>query len=173
MAAPQGVIGKPRSRIDGRAKVTGEALYPSDISIANLAHAALVVSAISRGRVSGFRLDRARALPGVLDVLTHETMKGSFRSPPNPGGASGSPTTTLESDRIWHDGQIIAVVVAETYEVAREAADRVEVQYESEPPAASFDSHGAVEQAVAAVEKHHTDPHTGDAEAAYDLAPVK
>src|SRR5215469_4095049 len=96
-------IGKPRTRVDGPAKVTGKALYPSDIPLANLAYAWLVVSAIAKGRVSGFGLDEANAVPGVLDILTHENMKGSFRTQPNPGGVSGSATTTLESDRIWHD----------------------------------------------------------------------
>jgi len=166
-------IGKPRTRVDGPAKVTGKALYPSDIPLANLAYAWLVVSAIAKGRVSGFGLDEANAVPGVLDILTHENMKGSFRTQPNPGGVSGSATTTLESDRIWHDGQIIAVVIAETAEAAREAANEVHVEYKSESPAASFDSHGTHEHAVATVEEHHSDPHNGDAEIAYTAAPVK
>lgn len=166
-------IGKPRTRVDGPAKVTGQALYPSDIPISNLAHAWLVVSSISKGRIRSFHLQDALAVPGVLDVLTHENTKGSFRTQPNPGGASGRATTTLESEQVWHDGQIIAVVVAGTRAAAREAAGRVRVEYDSEPPAASFDSNGATEQAVAAVEKDHVDPHTGAADQAYAAAPVK
>ena len=54
-------------------------------------------------------------------------------------GGSGGTTTTLESDQIWHDGQIIGVVVADTYEAAREAAFRVRVHYARETPAATFD----------------------------------
>ncbi|HEX5278494.1 MAG TPA: xanthine dehydrogenase family protein molybdopterin-binding subunit [Micropepsaceae bacterium] len=166
-------IGKPRPRVDGPAKVMGHALYPSDVSLANVAHAWLVVSAIAKGHVTGFQLDEVWAVPGVLDILTHENMKGTFRTQPNPGGASGSPTTTLESDRIWHDGQIIAVVVAETAEAAREAAAKVQVEYQAESPAASFDSAGTHEHALAAVEEHHSDPHSGNAEAAYATAAVK
>ena len=166
-------IGKPRTRVDGPAKVTGQALYPSDVPLANLAHAWLVVSAIAKGRIAGFELDEAWAVPGVLDVLTYENMAGSFRTQPNPGGASGSATTTLESDRIWHDGQIIAVVVAETAEAAREAAAKVHVEYHAESPAASFDSPGTHEQAVAASEDDDSDPRSGNAEAAYATAAVK
>lgn len=173
MADAIAAIGRARSRVDGPAKVTGQALYPSDVLHANLAHAWLVVSAIARGRVRGFRLEEARAVPGLLEIFTHENLKGSFRTPPNPGGASGNATTTLESDRIWHDGQIIAVVVAETLEAAREAAAKVQVDYEFESPAASFDSPGAVEQSLAAIDEDHNDSHSGNAEAAYPAAAVK
>src|SRR5438105_5633468 len=114
MSEAMAAIGKPRPRIDGRAKVTGAALYPSDIPLANLAYAQLVVSAIAKGRIRSFDLNEADAVAGVLDILTHENLKGEFKTPPNPGGVSGSATTTLESGRIWHDGQIIAVVVAES-----------------------------------------------------------
>src|SRR5436309_556626 len=103
--APAG-IGTPRTRVDGRAKVKGEALYPSDVPLSNPAYAWLVVSAIAKGRIRAFDLNPARALSGVLDILTYESTKGSFKTQPNPGGASGGATTTLESDRIWHDGQI-------------------------------------------------------------------
>jgi len=170
--APAG-IGTPRTRVDGRAKVKGEALYPSDVPLSNPVYAWLVVSAIAKGRIRAFDLNPARALSGVLDILTYENTKGSFKTQPNPGGASGGATTTLESDRIWHDGQIIAVVVADTLEVARHAAARIHVEYEFETPAAGFDSPGAVEQAVSAVEEDHSDPHTGNAERAYTRANVR
>jgi xanthine dehydrogenase YagR molybdenum-binding subunit len=166
-------MGKPRTRVDGRAKVTGLALYPSDVPVSNLAYAWLVVSAIAKGRIQTLHLDEARNVAGVLDILTHENTKGSFRSPPNPGGVSGNSTTTLESERIWHDGQIIAVVVAETPEGAREAAAKLRVDYVSETPAASFDCPGAVERPVSAFEEDHDDPHVGDAEGAYSRASVK
>ena len=165
--------GKPRSRVDGRAKVTGEAQYPSDFALSNPAFAWLVVSAIAKGRIRTFHLDEALAVRGVLDILTHENMKGAFRTPPNPGGASGAATTTLESDWIWHDGQIIAIVVTDTFEAAREAAALVQVDYDAETPVAGFDSPGAVEQSLAAVSKDHDDPRTGDADAAYGAATVK
>jgi xanthine dehydrogenase YagR molybdenum-binding subunit len=105
-----GLFGKPTPRIDGVAKVTGEARYASDEPVANPAFAWLVTSAIARGRVGAFRLDKARAVRGVVDILTHDNV-GSLAKPPTQ--MDGAPTTTtLESDRIWHDGQIIAIVVA-------------------------------------------------------------
>ena len=74
----------------------------------------------------------------MLDILTHENVGGQTKLRITLVG--GPTTTTLESDRIWHDGQIIAVVVADTYEAAREAAHKVEVSYVEEPPGATFNS---------------------------------
>lgn len=172
LSGPSG-IGAPVSRIDGPAKVTGAAVYPSDEAVQNPAYAFLVTSAIARGRILGFNLEEARAVPGVLDILTHETVGSEAKTPPPPGGKGGATTTTLESDRIWHGGQIIAVVVAETFEAAREAAQKVEARVEAEPPAASFGSKGAEELVLASVDKEHHDPRIGDAEAAFAASEVK
>src|SRR5215472_2830761 len=99
-AIPSGSIGKMRSRIEGRLKVTGSALYPSDTAVANPAYAFLVTSAVAKGHVRAFHLNAARGVRGVLDILTYENMKGAFKTQPNPGGVSGGATTTLESARI-------------------------------------------------------------------------
>src|SRR5438067_1273538 len=108
------LIGKPAIRIDGRAKVTGRAAFASDEPVANPAYAVLVTSAIARGRVAGFDLADARTVPGVLDILTHENVGAEADTPQQASG--GGTTTTMEDDRIWHDGQIIAVVIAGGYE---------------------------------------------------------
>lgn len=165
----QAAIGQPALRIDGRAKVTGRARYASDEVVANPAWAFLVTSAIARGRLRGFRLDEARAVPGVLDILTHENV-GEEAEKPKPM-AGGDTTTTLESDRIWHDGQIIAVVVAESFEAAREAAHRVRPDYEEEAPSASFGSPGAEEEVRKAGE--HKDYKIGHADSAFKAAEYK
>jgi len=164
-------IGTPTLRIDGRAKVTGSARYPSDVAVPNAAHAFLVTSTIARGRVAGFDLAEARRVPGVLDILTHEDVAGQVQPPSAPGG-KGKATTTLESDIVWHAGQIIAVVIADSYEAAREAAHKVVVRYEPQPPAASFDSPGVTLESAAAANKQ-SDPQVGDAAAAFAAADVK
>jgi xanthine dehydrogenase YagR molybdenum-binding subunit len=165
-----GLIGKPAVRVDGVAKVTGEARYASDEPLANPAFAYLVTSSIARGRVRGMKLDAARAVPGVLDILTHDNVGGEVKSPPGPD--QKPTTTTLESDRVWHAGQIIAVVVADTYEAAREAANRVVVDYAAEAPSATFDSPGA-QMEPRKTDEQHKDPTVGDAKAAFAAAPVK
>lgn len=175
----QSVLGQPTPRIDGRAKVTGQARYAFDEPVANPAHAFLVTSAIARGHITGFHLDEARAVPGVLDILTYQNAGGEADELPPPGGQGGKNTGSLQSDRVWHAGQIIGVVVAETPEAAREAADKVRVDYAEEPPAASFGSPGAETVELAGAEaggggpqEGHDDPKVGDAEAAMASAPV-
>jgi xanthine dehydrogenase YagR molybdenum-binding subunit len=165
------LFGKPTPRIDGVAKVTGAARYASDEPVANPAFACLVTSTIARGRIGAINLDAARAVPGVLDILTYDNV-GVQASPP-PQMDNGPSTTTLESDRIWHDGQIIAVVVAETFEAAREAAHKVQVDYVAETPSATFDSPGVMVEPVKANGQPKKGPTIGDAASALAGAPVK
>ena len=168
----QSVFGQPAPRIDGRAKVTGEARYAFDEPVANPAHAFLVTSAIAKGHVTGFHLEAAKAVPGVLDILTFQNVGDQAGPLQPPGGKGGKNTESLQSDRVWHAGQIVAVVVAETPEAAREAADLVRVDYAEERPSAGFDSPGAKALVLAEVDKEHEDPKVGDAEAAMASAPV-
>ncbi len=169
--SPAGVIGRDTARLEGRAKVTGEARYASDEPVADPAHAFLVTSTVARGRILALHLGEARAVPGVLDILTHENVGGQSKPlPPTKGG--GGSTTTLESDRVWHGGQIIAVVLAESYEIAREAAYRVRVDYAAETPAAGFDDPGTEIQGVAEATGQE-DPRVGDAHAAFAGAAVR
>ncbi|HTK35075.1 MAG TPA: xanthine dehydrogenase family protein molybdopterin-binding subunit [Caulobacteraceae bacterium] len=166
-----GLYGKPSARIDGAAKVTGQARFASDEPVANPAYAYLVTSAIARGRIVRMDLSEARATPGVLDILTHENVGGQARPPVGPD--QNPTTTTLESDRIWHGGQIIGVVVADTYEAAREAARRVVVDYAAETPSATFDSPGVQSEPRQAADPEAKDPSKGDAAAAFAAAPVQ
>jgi xanthine dehydrogenase YagR molybdenum-binding subunit len=169
MQTKEKLFGRPVSRIDGVAKVTGAARYASDERVANPAFAYFVISRIARGRVGAFKLERAKAIAGVLDILTHENVGDQTRPAVGPDG--GPSTTTLENDRIWHAGQIIAIVLADSYEAAREAAHKVEVVYIAEPASASFDSPGTE------TEPHKPqkgpDPQKGDAAAAFAAAAVK
>src|SRR5262249_62303522 len=112
----------------------------------------------------------ARRGAGVRDSCTHEDVAGEGQPPSAPGG-KGQATTTLESDIVWHAGQIIAVVIADSYEAAREAAHKVVVRYEPQPPAASFDSPGVTLESAAAANKQ-SDPQVGDAAAAFAAADV-
>ena len=164
--------GQPHRRIDGVAKVTGAARYATDEAPANPAYAYLVVSSIARGRITGFKLDAARAVSGYIDILTHENVAGEYQPPPPFGGKDGQ-TGTLDSDQVWHDGQIIAVVLAETFEGAREAANKVVVSYAAETPSATFDSPGTTTEPHKAMMGGEGDPKKGDAAGAFQAAPVK
>src|SRR5680860_777391 len=166
-------MGQPVPRIDGRLKVTGEALYSSDMAPANPAYAYLVTSSIAKGRIARMNLSEARAVPGVLDILTHENashIKGSgFFSE---GGTAATTIVPLSSPKVWHDGQIVAMVLAESYEAAREASYKVDVTYDEEQPTASFGSTGTRTVAAAEVSDTHEDPAAGDVEAALNESEV-
>ncbi len=163
------MLGKATSRIDGIAKVTGSAKFASDESVANPAYAYLVTSAVARGSIRSFKLEEARAVRGVLDILTYENVGGLAKVAPGPDGKPS--TTSLESAKIWHAGQIIAIVVAETYEGAREAAHKVEVLYLAEAPSATFGSPGV--QTEPHKPEKGPDPKKGDADSAFAGAPVR
>jgi xanthine dehydrogenase YagR molybdenum-binding subunit len=165
-----GAFPKPHVRIDGVAKVTGQARYGSDEPVGNAAYAWLVTSAIAKGRIKSIDLKAAKAVPGVLDILTHENVGQAVKSPSGPD--QKPTTTTLESDRVWHDGQIIAVVVADGLEAAREAANKVAVAYVAEKPSASFDSPGATAE-QRKEDEQHKDAKVGDFQAGYQAAPVR
>ena len=128
------VIGPPVARIDGSAKVTGEARYASDFDGGrNPAYACLVTSTIARGRIAELDDTDARAVAGVLDILTHHNVGDLIE----PGKTFDSRRLYRHQHRrrsrrteIWHDGQIVALVVAETFEAAREAAHRLKITYD-------------------------------------------
>ncbi len=125
----QGVIGTPMDRPDGPLKVSGTADYAADHTPENVAHGVLVRATIARGRITGMDRDAALAIHGVLDVITDPRM---IRNPAQ-GMAGAAPVQT--GDAVHYHGQPIAVVVAETFEAARDAAQRLSIKYETEEAA--------------------------------------
>jgi xanthine dehydrogenase YagR molybdenum-binding subunit len=164
-------IGTPAARIDGRLKVTGEARYASDTPLVNTF---LATSAVARGRIAEIDESESRTVPGVLEILTHRNIGDAVQSTKlfSDGGYVGSTIMPLGSDQVWHSGQIIGVVLAETFEAAREGAHRLKVGYAPEQPSAGFDSAGTTTVAANDVSSKHEDPAVGDAAAALASAPV-
>ncbi|KAA3449639.1 xanthine dehydrogenase [Mesorhizobium sp. SARCC-RB16n] len=164
--------GEPVVRIDGRLKVTGQASYPADIATANVAYGVLATSSIARGKVSKVHTEEARAVPGVLDIVTYGDMDET--DTPKFGNTGASSIGPLHDKTIFHEGQIIALVVAETFEAAEEASMLIRADYEDEPPSASFDSKGVkVEPAAGKSPMLQEDVKAGDFDAAYASAAVK
>lgn len=167
------VLGRDHVRIEGAAKVTGAALYSSDGSPAEeagkLAHAALITSAVAKGRIIGFDQSAAEAVPGLLGIFTHRDFAGSVAPVAHlmAGGYANSSHRPLESDAVAYAGQIVALVVAETVETAAAAAASMRVTYEEEPASAGFDAPGAETVRLADLKPHHEDIRTGDAAAAF------
>ncbi len=127
-------IGKPLDRVDGRLKVTGQALYAAEHPVPNVTHAVLIMSTIARGRVTGMNTKAAEQSPGVLAVMTP---MNAPRLPAESSGGNKAPTSrkvqVLQDDRVYYSNQPIGLVVAETLEQATHGAELVEVSYAAEP----------------------------------------
>lgn len=165
---PKANMGEPAPRLEARLKVTGQARYSSDMPVNNPAFAFLVTSAIAKGTISNIDLNEAKAVPGVLDIFTHENTSDLKQLKYGAGGGGACSSIQDLGPKIQYDGQIVAMVVANTFETAREAAHRMKISYNSEQPSASFDANGVTE---AAVKKEV--PKAGDATKAFDNAEVK
>ncbi|MGW3019002.1 xanthine dehydrogenase family protein molybdopterin-binding subunit [Streptomyces longwoodensis] len=138
-SAADRVTGTAHTRVEGRDKVTGAARYAAEIPFAELAHGWLVLSTVARGRVRALDTDTVLAMPGVLTVLTHHNAPrvdtdfvGMLGVPPDPG------TALFQHDRVPHRGWPVALVVADTPEQAREAAETLVVHYDEEPHDVAF-----------------------------------
>jgi len=126
-------IGTPQNRVDGRAKVTGGTKYAAEFEAPDLAYGIVVSSAMAKGRIKSIDASEALAVPGVLQVFTHENRSRTawfdrnFRDETAP---PGSPFRPLYDDKIVYSGQPIALVVAEEFELAAHAASLVRIEYE-------------------------------------------
>ena len=128
-------IGTPTSRVDGYLKVTGTAQYAGEFHAADLAYGSVVSSTVAKGRITRIDASRALAVEGVIDVLTHENrpkMGDTDEAYNDEVAPGGSPFRPLYDDRIKFNGQPIALVVAETAEIAQFAASLVWVEYDKE-----------------------------------------
>lgn len=125
-------IGKPADRVDGAAKVTGEARYAAEFVAAGLLYGCVVNSAIAKGKIKRIDTQGAKAVPGVVEVITHENrphIAWFDRSYKDEDAPPGKPFRALRNADIAFSGQPIALVVAQDFETARYAASLVEVDY--------------------------------------------
>ena len=111
-------IGRDHARRDGAQKVRGTATYAYETPVDAPAFASIVQSTVARGRVTSVDTTRAEALDGVLVVLT-------TRNAERLASTDDAELAVLQGDEIAFRGQPVAVAVAETSEVARQAAELV------------------------------------------------
>jgi len=123
-------LGVALDRVDGRAKVTGSASYTGDISPDGAAYAVLVQSTIARGSISKIDSSKAESLEGVLAIFSHQNPphppKQTRKGKAKPGSAG---EFFLEDNKIFYHGQIIAMVVADSLELAQHAASLISIKY--------------------------------------------
>jgi xanthine dehydrogenase YagR molybdenum-binding subunit len=158
-----GFVGQGIDRIDGAAKVCGRAAYSGDVALDRLAFGSLVLSTIPNGRIAAIDDEAAARMPGVIAVLTHrnaprlpEGGKASIDPP------SGRALSLLQDDRVSYNNQPIALVVAESPEQAREAAQRLVVRYDIEPAAVVFEQAKTSAIKPDKIQQEETDSSRGD-----------
>ena len=132
----QGIIGRPLDRKEGPLKVTGHATYSAEYQIPNLAYGYLVGTKFGRGKVTNVDADSVRAIPGVIDVVTDFK---TFLQNSQQGGETSAPTQGVQD--VHYFGEIVAIVLAESYEAARDAGIRLKVEYEEAEGRFDFEAH--------------------------------
>jgi xanthine dehydrogenase YagR molybdenum-binding subunit len=129
-------VGTSTSRIDGHAKVAGEAKYAADAHAPKLVHGSVVTSTITTGKITQIDVSQALRIDGVIDVLTHAhrpRMADADSAYKDDAAPDGSPFRPFYDDRILFNGQPIALVLAEEPEIAQFAASLVRAHYDQEP----------------------------------------
>jgi xanthine dehydrogenase YagR molybdenum-binding subunit len=171
-------IGQPISRVDGRQKVTGTATYAAEFDVPRQAHGAVVRSTVASGRISSIDSVAAERAPGVLAVLTH---RNAPRLAYRPHRALVDPDVgerlhVLQDDRVTHQGQPIALVIADTLEQANHAATLLRISYAAEIAATDVSRAAPVlptRQQTDQGERRPAETRRGDAEGALAAAEVK
>jgi xanthine dehydrogenase YagR molybdenum-binding subunit len=166
------VIGQPISRVDGRQKVMGGATYAAEFDVPGVAHGVIVRSTVANGRIASIDSAAAERAPGVVAVLTYRNApRLAYRQHKGMVDAEvGERLHVLQDDRVSHQGQPIALVVAEALEQAQHAATLLRVTYA--PEAATTDI-ARIQPASPTGERRPGETRRGDAEGALAAAEVK
>ena len=125
-------VGHPLPQPDAVAKATGQALYTADLYFEGMLHARVLRSAYPHARLRRVDVHRARTLPGVAAVLTAADVPGAKNH-----GLIYQDWPVLAYDKVRYVGDAVAIVAAETEEIAEEALRLIEVDYEPLPVVAS------------------------------------
>ena len=130
--SPMKVIGHSHPRPDVVDKVTGRALFTDDYTVPDMLYGATLRAAHPHARLLSIDAGAARALPGVRAALTHRDVPGQNRH-----GLVYPDWPVLCDDKVRYMGDAVAVVAADTPEIAAKALELVQVEYEPLPVVAS------------------------------------
>ncbi len=176
----QSFIGQPVSRLEGHLKVTGAAKYAGEYNVPGLLYGHVINSTITKGTIVTIDAGAAASLPGVTEIFTHENRPSlawfdlQYADQDAPPGKVFRP---LHNSSIKYNGQPIALVVAESLELARYAATLVKITYEEEPFETCLDDHlekaHIPKKGVSSLLKPPPPKPTGDFEKAYKASPVQ
>ncbi len=148
------IIGRPTPRLDSREKVTGRAVYTDDLKLPGMLHGALLRSPHAHARIVSINTDKARALPGVKDVITGQDIPpvkyGNWRLVPDL-----QDEYALAIDRVRFIGDEVAAVCAIDKATAEAACALIDVRYEVLPAVVSLEE--AMAPGAPALHEHRPD----------------
>ncbi len=128
------VVGKREPKVDAVKLVLGKPAFTDDVELRGLLHAKILTSPYAHARIKRIDATKARALPGVHAVLTHEDIPPVRYTTAGQSFPEPSPADTRSLDsKVRFVGDRVAAVAAETEEIARRALDLIEVEYEVLP----------------------------------------
>jgi xanthine dehydrogenase YagR molybdenum-binding subunit len=129
-------IGRDTVRVDGPLKVTGRAQYTADFHFPGMLFAVPVEATIASGRIEKLDTAAAEKMPRVRQVLHRKNIGKLYRSVRKPDfhGICDERRPPFADDVVRYYGQYVALVVADTLETAKAAADAVRVTYAAEKP---------------------------------------
>ncbi|SHH38435.1 xanthine dehydrogenase family protein molybdopterin-binding subunit [Thermosipho atlanticus] len=119
-------VGKPMKRVDAMEKVTGSAKFVTDMFFPNMLYAAVKRSPIPHGIIKRIDVSKAKTLPGVRAIVTGKDV-------PYRQGIYLVDRPIITMDRVRYVGEPVAAVAADTLEIARQAVELIEVEYEELP----------------------------------------
>ncbi len=131
-------VGKPLRRVDALGKAVGATQYAADFSMPNMLHAKVFRSPVPSARIVRLDVSKARALPGVACVLTGADLPNARLATDLPGQTGraerkGSDAPVLATDVVRFHGEPVALVAAETLEIAEQALALIDLQLEVLP----------------------------------------
>ncbi len=128
------IVGTSVKRTDVIGKVTGTAQYAGDVRLAGMLHGKMKRSTVAHATIARIDATRALALPGVKAVLTHENVPRVLHyGAPHPRSVSVTCDQYILDRKVRYWGEGVAAVAATSEEVAEEALDLIEVEYEPLP----------------------------------------
>ena len=167
MADPLKTVGTSERRVDAVKLATGRGTFVDDIALPGLLHAKILRSPHAHARIVKIDARQARAMPGVVMVLTHEDVPRVPYTTAGQGWPEPSPYDAVMLDRkVRFVGDRVAVVAAEDPELAQRAAETIKVQYEILP--AIFDPEKAMEPGAPVI--HDQEDASGIKDASRNLA---
>lgn len=157
----RGAVGRQVSRLDGPLKVGGQARFAAEVAMDGMCYASLLHSPVTRGRIARLDTSAAEAAPGVVLVMTHRNMPRLDLIPlitvTNLAAVGASALPIMQDAEIRYNGQVVALVLAETQEQADHATSLIRVEYEVGEARTRFEAAKATARTPASIliEKNH------------------